>query len=297
MNRLFRLAFAILLSASAFTMPANAQPDPSMFRAEPVPPALAKQIVLPVAGQDEAEDEKWTRSFGQTWVRNVTRPSLYPVLPKNGRDNGKAVIVVPGGGYRFVSIDNEGFRVAERLAARGYTAFVLKYRTMTTPRENGAFMQEVGAGFSKLGEGAPPEHPPAVADLSAAIALLTERADDWDIDPEEIGVIGFSAGARTAIRLIENYENAALLDHVSLIYPPMNQTVGEGPRPDLFLAISTDDPLFRQGGLNLLERWMEDSDRVEAHLYSGGGHGFGMSPSGTTSELWIDQYLAWLALQ
>lgn len=297
MFRAILFATALFFLAFGLNAQLSAQPDPSMFRAEPVPPALAEEILLPTKQEDIAEPEQWTRSFGQTWVRNVVEPSLYPVRPKNGRDNGKAVIVVPGGGYRFVSIDNEGFRVAERLSARGYTAFVLKYRTMPTPHDNAEFMQAVGAGFSQLGKSELPDHAPAVVDLARAIALVQERAKEWNIEPEKIGVIGFSAGARTAIRLVENHEIAETLDNLALIYPPMTQTVGEGPRPDMFLAMATDDPLFKQGDLSLLQSWLSESGKVEAHLYSGGGHGFGMSASGTTSELWIDQYLAWLAVQ
>ncbi len=268
-----------------------------MFRAELVPAITGEQIFLPTVDASTPDTERWNRVFGQIWVRNVSRPSLYRVAPMNGRGNGRAVIVVPGGGYAFVSIESEGFRVAERLAAQGYTAFVLKYRPRSTPATESDFIAELAAAFGSLGQGELPDHPPAVDDLAAAVTLVRERAAEWQLDPDAVGVVGFSAGSRTAIRLLENHPQAAQLDHVGLIYPPMTQTVGLGPRPDLFLAIAVDDPLFRQGGLNLLEHWLEESQAVEFHLYSGGSHGFGMRPQGTTSDLWIDQYLAWLAVQ
>jgi acetyl esterase/lipase len=274
--------------------PAWAQPALSQANAETVPPVRQPEIALsdrPVGA------ETWTRVFGQTWVRNVERPTLYPVRPKNGRNTGKAVIVVPGGGYQFVSIGSEGFDVAERIAAQGHTAFVLKYRPRPTPPAPGAFMAEMAKAFSGLGKGELPDHPPAVDDLAAAIDRVRADARDYGIDPREIGVIGFSAGSRTAIRLIEQRPQAASLDHVALIYPPMTQTITGGPRPDLFLAIAADDPLFVQGGLKLADGWLKQSRAVEFHLYSAGSHGFGMRPQGTTSDLWIDQYLAWLALQ
>ncbi|MCB2065014.1 MAG: dienelactone hydrolase family protein [Erythrobacter sp.] len=286
------LAAALLLPASAL-----AQSGAPAFLADELPPMPGAQIALPTVGDNVADTEQWNRVFGQVWVRNVSRPSLYPVLPMNGRGNGRAVIVVPGGGYAFVSIESEGFRVAERLAAQGYTAFVLKYRPRETARDANGFIAGLAADFGNLGRGELPDHPPAVDDLAAAVALVHGRAAEWRIDPEAIGVIGFSAGSRTTIRLLEQRPEAALLDHVALIYPPMTQTVGAGPRPDLFLAIAADDPLFRQGGLNLVEHWLEQSRAVEFHLYSGGSHGFGMRPQGTTSDLWIEQYLAWLALQ
>lgn len=294
--QMFKTILATFLAFATATA-AQAQPDPAMFRADTVPAVPGEQIMLPTV-PDAAEDtEQWNRVFGQIWVRNVSRPSIYPVMPMNGRSNGKAVIVVPGGGYSFVSIESEGFRVAERLAAQGYTAFVLKYRPRSTPVEPDAFMQLLAADFGNLGQRELPDHPPAVDDLAAAVALVHGRAEDFGIDPDGIGVVGFSAGSRTAIRLLENHDEAALLDHVGLIYPPMVQTIGAGPRPDLFLAIAVDDPLFTQGGLAMLDSWLAESQEVEFHLYSGGSHGFGMRPMGTTSDLWIDQYIAWLALQ
>ncbi len=294
---LHKMTFAALAVLFALATPAKAQPDLSMMNAEVVPAVAGEQIALPTAAADTPDTEQWNRIFGQVWTRNVSRPSLYPVLPKNGRGNGRAVIVVPGGGYSFVSIESEGFWVAERLAAQGYTAFVLKYRPRATPVATGDFMAMLAADFGNMGSGEVPDHTLAVDDLAAAVALVHDRASEWNLDPDAIGVVGFSAGSRTAIRLLEGHGEAALLDHVALIYPPMTQTVAEGPRPDLFLAIAVDDPLFRQGGLNLVEQWLEQSQAVEFHLYSGGSHGFGMRPQGTTSDLWIDQYIAWLAVQ
>jgi acetyl esterase/lipase len=233
----------------------------------------------------------------QVTVRNVTRAELYPVLPRKGKANGKAVLIAPGGGYRFVSMDSEGFRVADRLAQAGYAAFVLKYRTVPTPRDAESNLRELATLFGSLGKAELADHEAAVEDLALAVALLSERAAQWHIDPAQIHVIGFSAGARSAIRLLEKRPEAARARTVALMYPPMTQTVSGGPRPPLFLAIAADDPLFRQGGLNLVSAWLKQSANVEFHLYSGGSHGFGMRPQGTTSDRWIDHYLSWLQHQ
>lgn len=286
------LAFLTGLLAFAAS-PAQAQMPP-LPPADTVAPVRGEEIVLndvPTGG------ETWTRVFGQVWARNVQRSTLSVVRPLNGRANGKAVIVVPGGGYMFVSIDSEGFRVADRLAAQGYTAFVLKYRVNPTPQTPQAFMADMASKFGQLGKGELAELPPAVDDLAAAVSVVSKRAADWKLDPKQVGAIGFSAGSRTLIRLIEQRPEAALLRHVGLIYPPMTQTVTGGPRPPLFLAIAAHDPLFRQGGLKLVDSWLKESDAVEFHLYYGGEHGFGMMPKGTTSDRWIDQYIDWLAVQ
>lgn len=289
-----RKTLALLTALLAFTAsPALAQMPP-LPPADTVPAVRGEEIVLnnvPTGG------ETWTRVFGQVWARNVQRSTLYVVRPMNGRANGKSVIVIPGGGYMFVSIDSEGFRVADRLAAEGYTAFVLKYRVNPTPPTPEGFMAEMAAKFGQLGKGELPDLPPAVDDLAAAVAVVSNRAAEWKLDPKQIGAIGFSAGSRTLIRLLEQKKEAALLHHVGLIYPPMTQTVTGGPRPPLFLAIAAGDPLFRQGGLKLVDSWLKESDAVEFHLYHGGEHGFGMMPKGTTSDRWIDQYIDWLAVQ
>lgn len=279
----------LALSALCSAQPAAAQMPPPP---EPIKPVLRPSVPL-LAGPCQ-DAEQWDRMFEQTNVRNVTCPRLYPVLPKPGKANGKSVIVVPGGGYQFVSIEQEGFRVADALAARGYTAFVVKYRTLATPRENGDFMAAMAKLFGNLGKGELADNPPAVDDLAAAIKLVHSEATARGLDPAQVGVVGFSAGSRTTIRLLEWKAEAKLAENVALIYPPMTQTVKPGPRPPMFLAIAVDDPLFVQGGLNLLQNWMGESPKVEAHLYSGGSHGFGMAIKGTTSDLWIDQYIAWL---
>jgi acetyl esterase/lipase len=285
------LATTLVLAWSTQLM---AQPGPGMMKAVPVTKPKAPSIAL----LDDAPDtEQWEQFFGQTMVRNVTRPALYPVLPKPGNANGKAVIIVPGGGYQFVSMDSEGFRVANRLASAGYAAFVLKYRTMETERDPAQFMEQMSQRFGALGKGELPDHPPAVDDLAASLRLVSDKAKTWKIDPAQIGVIGFSAGSRSTIRLIEQRPEAKLARHTSLIYPPMSKTITGGVRPPLFMAIAVDDPLFKQGGLNMLDKWLGESQKTEFHLYSGGKHGFGMRPQGTTSDNWIEHYLSWLSKQ
>lgn len=276
------------LGAMLIALPALAQMPPP----ETIRPLARSSIPLPSEACDN--QEQWERMFEQTDVRNVTCPAVYPVLPKSGKANGRSVIVVPGGGYQFVSIEQEGFRVADALAARGYTAFVVKYRTAQTPRDPSGFMAAMAKLFGNLGKAELADNPSAVDDLAHAIRLVHDEAGKRGLDPGKIGVIGFSAGARSAIRLLEDKAEAKLAENIALIYPPMTQPVKPGPRPPMFLAISADDPLFRQGGLGLVDAWLKESNRTEFHLYSAGSHGFGMAIKGTTSDLWIDQYIAWL---
>lgn len=286
-----------LLLAMGITGTALAQADQAPPAAIALPAIPGEQIRLPTVPAEVPDTEQWNRVIGQVWVRNVSRPSLYLVPPKAGRNKGRAVIIVPGGGYSFVSIEPEGFWVAERLAAQGYTAFVLKYRLSATPRDPDAFMQHLFGEWESSSDDVGFDHPPAVDDLAAAVALVHGRAGEWGLDPARLGVIGFSAGALSAIRLLEEREEGALVDHVGLVYPPIGKDMAVRHRPDLFMAIATDDFLLHRGTLDWVWDWHAQQGSVEFHLYSGGSHGFGMRPQGTTSDLWIDQYLAWLDLR
>lgn len=282
--------FLIGLAVAAASVPALAADGPPAFRIEATTPSLRPSIELG-AGPGK---EQWEAFSDQVSVRNVTGASLYPFFPRAGHSNGRTVIVVPGGGYRFVSIESEGFRVAEALAAQGFTAFVLKYRTLVTVRDLPTYMAEMAKMFGSLGKAKLDDNPPAVDDLATAVQYVRTNAEKWQVDPAKIDVIGFSAGSRTAIRFLENKREAALISGVGLIYPPMTETVQPGPRPPMFLAIAVDDPLFKQGGLGLVQSWLTESQQVEFHLYSGGSHGFGMRVNGNTSDLWTGQYVAWL---
>lgn len=196
--------------------------------------------------------------------RHLPCPAIYPVLPRAGKANGRAVLVVPGGGYQFVSIEQEGLRVADALAARGYTAFVLKYRTVATPRD------------------------------ATAIRLVRDEAGKRGLRQGMTGVIGFSAGARSTIRLLEGKEEASLAENVALIYPPMTQAVKPGPPRRCSRRSPSMIRCSVRGRVGLIDALLKESERTEFHLYSGGSHGFGMGIKGTTSDLWIDQYIAWL---
>lgn len=290
LKHLCMAACLVLTSPLALSQEAPPTPPPPVVIERPDLPEL-----VPLYPDSDVEDQAiWENFWEQVTLRNVTRPGLIPYLPESDRANGQAIIVVPGGGYKFLSMENEGDKVARRLADEGFAAFILEYRIPLTPVEPQAYLQELARVFGNLGKGPLPDHKPAVDDLAAAVRLVAGNAPQWNVDPETIGVVGFSAGSRTTIRLIEQYPEAELVDNVALIYPPMANPVEGEQRPPLFLAIAVDDPLFQQGGLSFAEGWLAHSRDIEFHLYSGGSHGFGMQEKGTTSDLWIENYLAWL---
>src|SRR5947199_5517858 len=149
----------------ALATPALAQND----KMTSIPtPAQANTIVLgtgPLPGA--TAPESWYRQYDRNFARNVTIATLEPFLPDPSKATGTAVIVAPGGGFRSLSMENEGSDVARALAARGVAAFVLKYRLNQTPADPRAFEQSMAAMFAGAGR---PRKPGARLDAAAGLA-------------------------------------------------------------------------------------------------------------------------------
>lgn len=261
----------------------------------PIPVSAPEAKLIKLGNEPSADDrEQWERFLNQVIVRNVVEAALYAVLPQEEDRNGRAVLVIPGGGYQFVSMQNEGFPVAERLAKAGYTAFILKYRTKVTRRDPGDFFEDLKSAFTSLGKDRLLDYPPAVEDLITAIDIVKSNCLQLACDGGSVDVIGFSAGARSIIRALEAAGDSLDARSVALIYPPMLDPIAAEPTAPMFLAIAQDDPFFTQGGLVLPDRWLRAGGAIEFHLYHAGGHGFGARATGETSEKWLDAYIAWL---
>jgi acetyl esterase/lipase len=302
-KRSLALALAALVMTSA---PAMAQPSPEQFLAgikrlpSPVEAGAIPLYSGAAPGSEAAKQrEVWTEVRGEWWARNVTRPTLTPFLPKPGTATGAAVLVIPGGGFRFVSMSNEGWPIATWLAERGIAAFVLKYRTMETPDAEADFGRQMLAMFTAprsagpdLGMAAATEV--ARADAQTALRLIRARAAEWGVDSKRVGMLGFSAGAMTTMATALANAPDARPDFIAPIYGQMTAvTPPSSPQP-LFVALASDDMLFNQQGFGLVESWQKAGGAVELHYYAGGGHGFGSHRQNTTSDLWFGQFLAWL---
>lgn len=231
-------------------------------------------------------------------VRNVTAPTLTPVLPDPARATGVAVIVAPGGGFRMLSMDSEGYLVARWLADHGIAAFVLKYRTVPVPRDQAGFHRALAALLSTPASAmqGQPTPPDSVEDGLAAIQAVRARAAQYRIDPARVGFLGFSAGAMVAVEMGLARDASARPNFIAPIYPPLWGRDVPADAPPMFLAIALDDPLFARGGeaLDLLQSWRRAGRPVEAHLYGQGGHGFGMTATQNATGLWPEELLAWL---
>lgn len=300
LSRGLRAAVATLCLQCGGQAPAQAAPAaPAPFVVDIQPMATPLQPgAIPLGTGTTGGPEQWNTLNGQRIVRNVATATLTPVLPDKPNAGGPraAVIVAPGGAFLSLSIDTEGFDVARWLAERGVVAFVLKYRLDPTPADIPGFKATAHERFSRPPREAVPVTPPvAIADGLAAVRLVRERAAQWGIDPQRVGLLGFSAGAMTALGTAVAPDAPSRPNFIAPIYPPMHAQPVPTDAPPMFLALALDDRLMANGDYGLLTAWQRAGRPVEAHFYERGDHGFGSRKQGTTSDGWFDQFMAWLA--
>lgn len=248
------------------------------------------------------------------FLQNVSRPDLHVFRPSH--PNGHALLVMPGGAYRLVSVVNEGAEVAARMTPHGVTIFVLTYRL---PGEGWQHRADV-----------------PLQDAQRAMRVIRAQARSFAIDPDKVSVLGFSAGGHLAATLAtqhaeETYASVDDADHLSarpfaagLIYPVVTMTspwthavsratlLGEAPSvkeinhrsaelhvdaatPPVFAVHAIDDPAVPvENSLNFMNAMRVAKRPVEAHLLQEGGHAFGVGHPNTPSALWPELFRAWL---
>lgn len=255
---------------------------------------------IPLGTSSGTDTEQRGMVFGVRGVRNVSRATLTPVLPPAGKATGAAVIVAPGGAFKYLSIDNEGYDAARWLAAHGIAAFVLKYRTEGTPRDARAFdsmMMQAAKQMtdpSNFPRTAPALPRAALEDGLAALKLVRSRAATWGINRQRVGFLGFSAGAVLTMGVGLAPEKADRPDFIVPIYGSPEAIAVPADAPPLFLALALDDPIVARGQLGLLNSWRAAKRPIEAHFYETGGHGFGMNAKTAAAGIWAEEMLAWM---
>lgn len=275
-----RFAVAAILSAAAFAA------EPTVI---PLWPAAAPG--------SEAWPQKEDESVGPNdtirRVRNVTRPTLTVYLPERSRANGTAVVICPGGGFRILAVDHEGHEVARWLNSLGVAAFVLKYRVMRTgdaDEKNPAVMAE------RRREAIPM----ALADGQQAVRLVRSKAAGWGIARDRIGIMGFSAGGYVAAAVALDHDTASRPDFAAPVYPvvPDSITVPADAAP-LFLVHADDDKAVHpvKNTIRLYSAWKAAGMPAELHIYSRGGHGFGMRKQSIPVDSWTERLRDWLDAQ
>lgn len=260
-------------------------------------PSDAEEIVLNRPAELGVVPEQWESWGPGRIVRNVTTSTLTPVLPDPAKATGTAVVVAPGGAFMMLSMDSEGYQVAHWLADHGIAAFVLKYRVKETPHDTQAFMAELMDLMRAIPSGQhvdidAPET--SVEDGEAAMRLVRSGAKQWGIDPTRVGMVGFSAGAELTLEMGLQSDGAIRPNFIAPIYGPLRSRTVPEWAPPIFFALASDDPLFGKEPFDLIQDWHKAGRPIEFHFYEKGGHGFGMNHMGTTSDMWIEEFYAWM---
>jgi acetyl esterase/lipase len=239
----------------------------------------------------------WSQG-GLRVVRNVTQPTLTAFLPQPGTANGTAVIVCPGGAFHFLAYEHEGIQVAEWLNARGIAAFMLKYRLIPTTDNFAAEVDERLADREKMAGPMLSLAPLILADGQQAVRLVRQRATEWGIRPDRIGIMGFSAGGGVTMAVTLNHDASSRPDFAAPIYAGhFGEITVPADAPPLFLVHADDDPLVPASiSTAIYAAWHAAGKPVELHIYARSGHGFGMNKLGLPVDRWIERFEEWLGV-
>lgn len=229
---------------------------------------------------------------GEHVISSVHQPSITVYLPPKETAPGAAVVIAPGGSHVELWVDHEGYAVAHWLSEHGVAGLVLKYR----------LAHETGSSYTVEGDSVP--------DMQRAIRLVRSRAAEWRVDPERVGVMGFSAGGDVAARAATQFDagNPNAPDPIdrqsskpafqALIYPglPQDLPVWRDEPPAFLLCGENDRPGISEGLPALFIQLKHAGVPAELHVYTGVGHGFGIRSANTGAIAgWPDRFLEWLS--
>lgn len=269
--------------------------------------AHAQQVIPLYQGKAPGSEswnwsEKETSQSGARFVYNVTMLTLTAYLPAPGTATGTAVVVCPGGGFHLLDIDNEGVNVAKWLQARGVAAFVLKYRLVhVTGTDPGQQMTPLLKDWDKFKAVVAPVVALDIADGKKAIEYVRGHAKELGVQPNRIGIMGFSAGGTVADGVGYSYSVANRPDFIASQYAYL-AVLPKRPvptdAPPLFVAAASDDQLgLTSQSVQLYSAWQAAGKPAELHIYAKGGHGFGTKTQQLPVDFWLDRFGAWLAQQ
>jgi acetyl esterase/lipase len=265
----------------------------------------AEAVTLDVWPGTPPGDENFTppttlpaqKNDGITRIPVITSPTLTLFRPPADRANGAVVVVCPGGGYNILAWNLEGTEIADWLNSIGVTAVVLKYRV---PRRDSA---------------AP--HAAPLKDAQRALRLVRSHATDWAIDPQRVGILGFSAGGNLAVMAATHWDETTYpkldqIDELSCrpdfavpIYPaylgdekkagPLSPLVRVSKEtPPMFITVTHDDALRGINAASLYIELKKANVPAELHIFAKGGHGYGLRPSANAVSHWPQHCEAWL---
>jgi acetyl esterase/lipase len=230
---------------------------------------------------------------GDHVVASVHHPSLTVYLPPKEKATGAGVVVIPGGGHRELWMDHEGYRIGQWLSDHGVAGFIVKYRLAAEP----------GSTYKVERE--------SLSDVQRAIRTVRSHASEWNVDPQRVGVMGFSAGGNLAALAATRYDSGTpnavdAIDRESskpafqaLIYPGLpadeNQRLSKETPPAFLLCGEDDRPDISQGLPELYVVLKRTGVSAELHIFAGVAHGFGLRDT-TRGPVagWMELFYGWM---
>lgn len=253
----------------------------------------------PVGAEHDTTTPQMPLIAGRRVVRlgNVTEPTITLYKAPEGKNTRAAVVVFPGGGYSILAMDLEGTEVCDWLNGIGVNCVLLKYRVP--------------------GSGPYPKSAAALEDAQRAMGMVREHAAEWGIDPKKVGVLGFSAGAHLAAALSTHYEKrmyprvdaadalSCRPDFAIIIYPgylaiaekamEFNPDIPvTAETPPTFLVQAEDDPVHVENAIEYFMALKKAGVAAELHVYTKGGHGYGLRPTELPITHWAALAATWL---
>lgn len=296
-NTLLLIGVFSALSSCLVAQPSGWPPASSRLTL-PVWPAAAPGAPANPGAEADMTTAKDNLIAGKPLVRlgNVSKPTL-TLYPAKGKNSGAAVVVFPGGGYSILAIDLEGTEVCDWLNAAGVNCVLLKYRVPGT----GPF----------------PKSPAALQDAQRALGLVRQHAAEWKIDPNRIGVLGFSAGGHLAAAISTHYEQrlydpidaadqlSCRPDFAVVVYPgylalsdknfaPNADINPTAKTPPTFIVQAEDDPVHVENATVYFLALKNAKVPAELHIYAEGGHGYGLRPTALPVTTWPASVEKWL---
>jgi len=250
-------------------------------------------------------EETVVENWGVPCVKNVIRPTM-TIYSTKGENSGRAIVIIPGGGYEVESFIEEGRRIAEFLSSEGVTAAVLKYRLPQAEISDSPWLLPM-------------------TDTHRAVSLMRKLAGAYGVDPTKVGVVGFSAGGHLAatVSVMPSNDPAERPDFSALVYPavapsdanrewlestffhrPMTDEelsdwdlvgkIDESTPPTLLVHSHDDDVVPISESLIWAEAMIEAGGDVEAHYFARGGHGFGPGRVEDGTDQWLGLLANWI---
>lgn len=233
------------------------------------------------------------------WLDNISEPEMDLYRAKGDSITDKAMIICPGGGLFFSAYEKEGVKLAKKLASKGITAVVLKYRTY--PRK-GSVIEWAETVWDKpqmVIDSAKMILPYSSKDALTAIEVMRTNATKYNINPNKIGLMGFSAGGAVTMETAYTSTKKNQPNFIAPIYPWMDIVERQkipNNKPPAFIACANDDE-YREipiSSVQIYQDWIQADAKVELHMFSEGGHGFGMNKINSPVDRWSQLLIDWI---